>query len=133
MIRTKDAEVINSVLTHPAIWPCIADGSPEGFEPPLTDDYHYLYEEGVLFILHPLNDDWEIHANVLPEYRSGAFDAGQAALKYAFDVIKANKVIARIPTEYPNVYQFSLKSGLQDAGIVDGEHYLTLEREQWAS
>jgi len=72
MNRTFDIAEINSVLKHPDIWPLIADDEDkDSFQPPMGDN-HYLFEEGVLFILHPLGDDLQIHANVLPEHRDKA-------------------------------------------------------------
>ena len=81
MERTKDAEKIRAILTHEAILPNISSDNNPNFELPLTDEYHYLLDEGALFILHPDGEDWEIHANVIPEYRGGAFDLCQEAFQ----------------------------------------------------
>ena len=128
MIRTFDKEKINSVLKHPDIWPLIADDEDrDSFEPPM-EDTHYLFDEGILFILHPLNDDLEIHANVLPEFRGNARKAAAEALAYGFGL--NDKIVARIPIEYGNVYGFALKFMEYD-GEVDGIHHFSLEKAQW--
>ena len=130
MIRTYDVEQINSVLKHPDIWPCIADGEDiDSFTPPMGN-HHYLYDEGILFILHPSGEDWTIHANVLPESRSKASEAAEFALDYGFNTLKAKKIVANIPEKYGNVYGFALKF-LKDKGLVDGEHQMALEVEEW--
>lgn len=134
MLRTFNRQNIDSVLKHDDIWPKIsyATQDRETYTAPLGSN-HYLFEEGVLYILHPKGDDWQIHANVLPEHRHKAFAAGQEALAYAFNVIGAERVIAIIPTDCGNVYGFTLKSGMKDMGIIEGEHFLALRREQWDS
>lgn len=129
---TTDINKINSILKHPDIWPLISDPSDdiEKFIPPM-DDNHYLYESGVLFILHPEGDDLEIHANVLPESRGKAKAAAQEALNYGFNVLKTDRIIANIPEKYGNVYGFARKF-MNDDGIVNGEHRLSLRVEEWA-
>ena len=73
MIRTQSIEDIHSVLKHPDMWPLIADDEDiETFEVPIHKDIHYLFEEGVIFILHPSEGDLEIHANILNDHRDKA-------------------------------------------------------------
>ncbi len=130
MIRTLDIDQINSVLKHPDIWPLIADNEDiDTFEPPL-EDIHYLFEEGVLFILHPLGDDLQIHANVLPEHRDKAVRAAQEALVYGFKL--NDRIVAKIPTKYKNVYGFA-KKFMRDDGVLHDAHQMSLEKAQWDS
>ena len=129
MIRTTDIDKIDSVLKHPEIWPLISDGEdPNTFDVPVTDDIHYLFEEGVLFILHPLGDDLEIHANILPEHREKSHSAALEALEYGFQL--NDKIVARIPVKFGNVYGFTRKF-MNDDGVIDGVHHLSLENKQW--
>ena len=128
--RISDESKIRGILTHDSIFEAIGGGDKD-FPIPIDNDHHYLYMEGGLFILHPKGEDWMIHANVLPEYRGDAYKAGQEALSYAFIELGAKRVVASIPVEYSNVFKFAVKSGLQDKGFKGGEHYLTLEYEQW--
>ena len=130
--RTTDIDKINSVLKHPDIWPRISDVSQsiDDFIPPMGDN-HYLYEDGVLFILHPDGDNLRIHANVLPESRGKAKEAAAQALKYGFNALKAAKIVAKIPEQYGNVYGFA-KKFMKDDGITNGEHNLSLRAEEWA-
>ena len=129
--RTSDKHKIREILTHVSIYKNIGGQENEGFEIPIDNDHHYLWMPGGLFILHPEGEDWKIHANVLPDYRAKAFEAGQEAFEYAFKELGARKVIASIPIEYSNVYNFALKSGMKDSGLKGGEHYLTLRYEEW--
>jgi hypothetical protein len=132
MQRTFDVGLINSVIKHPYIWSKIADGEDiEEFAPPMAG-IHYLYEEGVLFILNKIGEEWHIHANVIPEHKKKASRCASDALRYAFDDLNAERIFAEIPVKYENVYRFALKF-MKDAGMRDGEHLMILERKLWAS
>lgn len=129
---TTDINKINSVLKHPDIWPMISDVSDDidSWVPPMGDN-HYLYEEGVLFILHPEGDNLEIHANVLLGSRGKAREAAAQALEYGFNVLKAGRIVANIPEKYGNVYGFA-KKFMNDDGIINGNHRLSLRVDEWA-
>ena len=128
---TTNIDKINSILKHPDIWPLISepDDDIDLFTPPMGDN-HYLYEDGVLFILHPEGDDLEIHANVLPESRGKAKAAAQEALNYGFNVLKTDRIVANIPEKYGNVYGFA-KKFMNDDGVINGIHRLSLRVEAW--
>lgn len=131
MIRTFDIDKINSILKHPDIWPLISDNEDiNDFSPPL-EGFHYLYAQEGLFILHEVGDDTQIHANVLLKGRDKAKEMAQEALKYGFEEMKANRIVAKIPTKFGNVYGFA-KKFMQDQGIINEEHFLTLRAEQWS-
>ena len=129
---TTNIDKINSILKHPDIWPLISepDDDIDLFTPPMGGN-HYLYEDGVLFILHPEGDDLEIHANVLPESRGKAKAAAQEALNYGFNVLKTDRIVANIPEKYGNVYGFA-KKFMNDDGVINGSHRLSLRVEEWA-
>ena len=128
---TTNIDKINSILKHPDIWPLISepDDDIDLFTPPMGDN-HYLYESGVLFILHPEGNDLEIHANVLPESRVKARAAAQEALNYGFNVLKTGRIVANIPEKYGNVYGFA-KKFMNDDGVINGIHRLSLRVEAW--
>jgi hypothetical protein len=129
---TIDIEKINSVLKHPDIWPRIADKNQDkdSFSPPL-EGISYLYEEGVLFILHPVDGKLQIHANVLPESRAKAELAAKEALRYGFEDLGAKEIIAKVPEKYGTVYGFAVKF-MKDVGFANGKHLLSLRIEEWA-
>ena len=111
MYRTTDTDEILRVLRTKGIWENI--GGKSDFEPPITEDYHYLMMvEGVktagLWILHPDKDGLRIHANMIPGFRgSVADDAAEAAFEYGFSI--ADTIYAEIPDEHPNVLAFAEK------------------------
>lgn len=132
-----DRQQIMQVLKHPAIWPHIApsDLLPEDFEPPLDGvEYWGLFEKDLqgLFILHQDGRGAMIHANILPEARGPqAQEAGTLVSDYARD--KFGYVYALIPEKYDNVYQFALRCGMQDGGLIDGDHYVFKGERRWDS
>ena len=131
--RTTDINEINSVLKHPYIWPRISDKNQnkDEFTPPL-DEVHYLLDEGVLFVLHPVDDGYKIHANVTPESREKAEEAAKEALRYGFIELQAKEISAEIPEKYGEVYGFAVKF-MKDVGFADGNHLLLLRVEEWDS
>ncbi len=129
--RTTDIDKINSVLKHPYIWPRISDKhqSKDEWTAPM-EGMHYLYDDGILFILHDIGDSVKVHANVLPEARERAEAAADEAARYSFEELGAQEITAEIPEKYGAVYGFALKF-MQDVGFVDGNHLLSLRVEEW--
>lgn len=130
--RTNNIDEINSVLKHPDIWPNIADDDVdiEEFLPPIADDMHYLFSDGILFILHPEGDALQIHANVIKDKRSEAKQAANDALFYGFNVLGAESIIAKIPDKYANVVRFA-ELFMNKESVVDGVHNFILEKSEW--
>ena len=159
--RTFDKSLILSILTDDGIWPLVsADDQPaEEFEVDVEmDDFYYLAvikNELVigLYVLHPFNSaSLEIHANILPQYRKDfAAQSAEKVLQWFDENVSSEfqKLVARIPSLYPNVYHFTLKHGFQSEGYLinavrkHGElhdlHLLGLQRKdlkdekKWAS
>ena len=131
--RTFDVDKINSVLKHPDIWPNIADDDIhiDEFTPPIDDDMHYLFSDGILFILHPEGDALQIHANVLKSERGRAAEAAKAALVYGFIGLNADKIIAKIPEKYANVVKFA-HMFMDLESVVGGVNNFVLEKSKWA-
>lgn len=129
-----------SVLSHPAIWPNIAPDSvePDAFDPPLEGVEYWAVREDFdkpvqgLFILHHDGGGVMIHANMLPEGRGAlAEEAGILASEYAKN--QYGYVYALIPKAFENVYQFALRCGMQDGGIINGDHYVYKGERRWDS
>lgn len=131
--RTFDVSEIESVLKHDDIWPNIACESQDKntFVAPITDDIHYLFSPGILFILHPVNDKLQIHANVVKSSREYAKDAATNAIQYGFNVLGAKTIFCSIPDKYENVLKFA-KNFLKYDCYSDGKHYLSAESKEWA-
>jgi hypothetical protein len=123
--RCYDVEVVRAILTHPAIYECIAeDGTPP------SEDF-MLQLEGIacivgivgsepigVMIYHPINGiTWECHVQVLPEYRKQYADEFlEKALDWAFGM-GVKKIVAQIPFLYPNVKDFGFRHGFEVEGI----------------
>jgi len=130
--RTYDEEAIRRVLVHQDIADNIGVTENPDFRVPINDDIHYLLMEGGLFILHEVEDGWEMHVNVLKDYRDKAHQGAAEMLEYAFNELGASKVVCYIPQRFKNVYNFALSFNMNDEGLKNGDHYLTLRYDQWA-
>jgi hypothetical protein len=132
-----DKAQIMSVLSHPAIWPNIAPDhiEPSAFDPPLEGvEYWGVFDKDLmgLFILHYDGQGMQIHANMLPEGRGDiAQEAGTLVSDYARD--RYGYVYALIPEKYDNVYQFALRCGMQDGGLIGEDHYVYKGERRWDS
>ena len=129
MIRVYDKAAIMRVLSHPSIWPYIADNTkPEDFTPP--DNCIYLTETGdEIYCLTPSG---KIHANCLPNVRGKkAISTGRSALRWLFDNTGREVIKANIPIKYPLVIRFAKKCGMKEI-YRDEEVYFIAEREEWA-
>jgi len=126
--RTFDPQVVKSVMLSPEIWETVAedDQQPELFEPEMVSDCWLSVLRGTsligLYNIHPHNKvTLEIHAQILPEYREEhAKESSRLVLQWILDCPDADdyqKVIAQIPTLYPNVKQFTLNAGFQEEGL----------------
>ena len=123
-----DVKLIYSVLKDPRIWKTISNDGQTSDKFVINvdaEDYYYLAVAHSnicigIYVLHPFNDcTLEIHANILPEYRKEfATQSGEKVLEW-FDKNapeKYQKLIARIPEIYPEVYHFTLNRGFSDEG-----------------
>lgn len=126
--RTTDKQYIKSVLTHPTIWPHISEGvdvDPEEYDPPIDDSDHCIRVEGGLFIFHPYEDGWKIHANMVERGKAALRGYAQAE-QYAIDN-GVKRLYAVIPEINPNVKAFAEKVGFSEYQFKDGEHYMKQE------
>lgn len=126
--RTFDEQVVKSVMLHPAIWATVAEETqdPEKWEPEMVADcWLQIVCDGKLIGLYNIHAHnsvtLEIHAQVLPEYRSEyAKESSRQVLQWILDSEDAagyEKVIAQIPTLYPQVKHFTLNAGFQEEGL----------------
>ena len=62
---------------------------------------------------------YEIHAQILPEYRKEySVESGFAVLQWMMDNTDAMKIIAQVPMIYPNVKAFCQRFGFRVEGIL---------------
>jgi len=124
--RTHDIELIESVMLRDDIFAVIAeDGQTKQDQD--FDTYKNCFlslaVDGQLigiYVIHPQNQiTIEIHAHVLPEYRKQhSKESGRKALDWIINnVPQCEKVIAKVPSIYENVYLFCLANGFTEEGV----------------
>jgi len=130
-----DEDLILSVLKEPRIWETISDDgqSSDKFVVDVeAEDYYFLavVRENIcvgIYVLHKFNDcTLEIHANILPQYRKEcATESGEKVLHWFDKNVpdKYQKLVARIPEVYPEVYHFTLNRGFNDEGQLIAHHH----------
>ncbi len=125
--RSKDYELINSILNDPIIFSTIAeDGVSErgSFETTESDEIYYLIprifnEEIGVLIFHPDSKvSYKIHANILKEYRHlYSREAIKAGIRWVFDILKTEKINCDIPSIYENVIKCAIDCGFKYEGV----------------
>ncbi len=125
LTKTTDAQLIKSILSHPSIWWHIAPKhvNADEFDLPMEADYYLTPDNSGVIILHELALGVQIHVNILPGNR------GEPALLATLEAVnmglKSRDIVyATIPTECANVYQFALKCGMTDGGMLNGKHFV---------
>lgn len=128
--RTYSNFDVERILKTPGLWELISEDEQDirkfSVDASLTDFYYLkVMFDGVclgLYVLHPFNDiTMEIHANMLPEFREKYANASaEKVLEWIAVHLppKKQKIIARIPSVFPNIYHFTLKHGFSDEGLL---------------
>lgn len=124
VVRTFDPKVVKSILLRPEIVATIAEDGCGTFEPDMERNIWLLMKSGEtevgLYQIERINGiTAQIHANVLPEHRKPHSKAtGRAALDWVYaNLPDIHKIIAVIPTLYPNVRDFTLSFGFLLEGV----------------
>lgn len=125
--RTYDPDLVFDVMTHPALWPTVAEEGqdPMDFQPEMNGEVWLVVTHGTqvagLYNLHAHNSvTLEIHAQILPEFRGeNAKESSIALLEWfvANAPSQFQKLIAQVPTVYPNVVAFTKNAGFQEEGL----------------
>lgn len=125
--RTKDPELIRSVLTHPKVWPHITDdfsGSPESYEPPMHEAIVYLTVlDGDrllgLFMFHPhTRICWEVHTCLLPHcWGVRAAEAAKGAAEWMWANTEAQRIITSVPAYNRLALRFAERAGMKQWGV----------------
>jgi len=122
--RITDPEVVKSFLLRPEIYATIAEDGCGDFEPDMERNIWLLMKSGDtevgVYQIERINGiTAQIHANVLPEHRKPHSKAtGRAALDWVYaNLPDIHKIIAVIPTLYPNVRDFTLLFGFVLEGV----------------
>ncbi len=132
--ESKDDAV--RVLMTPSIFETIAEDGMASWEAPAGPIYLCGYAPELVgcFVLHKQSAATvECHVQVLPEHRKQwAETFGRAVIDWAWGNTGAQKLVAQIPTIYPNVLRFAERMGFLVEGI-NAASYLKHGRlvDQW--
>jgi len=92
-------------------------------ELPESDFYFgfFLQDECIGFV-HLSPDTavtYSIHINIISGHRDLAIDCAKMFYRFALDTFSPNfqKLIAKVPVTFPDVYRFAKKSGFKDEGL----------------
>lgn len=138
--RIFDAELIAKVMNMPEIVETVAE---DGWEGPYIPDVEgeawlaMIHDQTLiaLYRLHAMNSiAVQIHAHVLPVYRKTPLSkqTGRQALDWIMDNTEAHKVVAMIPSVYPNVRDFTQSFGFELEGTLKESYRKNGEiHDQW--
>ena len=107
-------DIVNSILSHPDIWPQIAPDIPPFDVAYMPDVLYFLMNEadGVV-IFHPFRDGCKIHPNVLPEKRGkAAYQAVNDAIEEMF-LRGITTIYAEIDRKLVHVTRFAKALGFK--------------------
>lgn len=94
--------------------------SYQDFYPPVDHLYIGCSDGGILlgfFWLHPeTSTTLQIHANFKKEHRSRAGECAKKILEYIFNTAGIDKLTAKIPVTFQDVYRFTKRQGFVDEG-----------------
>lgn len=118
--RTRDIDLIKTVLCHPEIYPCIGDDSSpavEDYEPEMDSEFIIGVTQSkvialAIYTLHAWGK--EMHIQVIPQYRKEyARKFARGALRFNHDVL-----FAKVPMCFSNVIAFAKEFNFNEIDIV---------------
>lgn len=124
LTRTRDMELVRSIVSHPAIWPHISDDGPT--TPDDIEDVEALHwmlvsagEPLGLFMVHAHNIVcYEMHTCLLPHaWGAPAKEAAQRLLAWAFEETDCKKMITAVPAYNRAALRFAKAGGMVQEGI----------------
>lgn len=156
----QDVEAIRAAMTHPRVYPHIADDScpdAKDFQPVLDGPFVYLgafdsvdehdpfdeFEYLGLFMIHPHSTVlWEGHTCLLPNaWGPRSIPAAQAAIRWVFENTPCQRFVTTVPEGNPLALRLARKAGmteygrnpksLQRGGILIDQTLLGLNKEEF--
>lgn len=121
-LHTLTPHQVKDLLADEELFDRISDDhcSYERFFPPSDHLYIGCADGGILlgfFWLHPeTSTTLQIHANFKKEHRGRAGECAQKILEYLFRTVGIEKLTAKIPVTFQDVYHFTKRQGLVDEG-----------------
>lgn len=124
LYRTRDMELVGSIVSDPAIWPHIHDDSTPEFTPiPDLEGTHWmLVDDGApagVFLVHAHSMYcYEMHTCLLPRtWGTQAAEAAQLLLKWAFEETDCLKMITAVPVYNRAALRFAKAGGMTQEGV----------------
>jgi len=125
IVHTLDEAAIKATVTHPAIWPHVADDSCslDTYAPPING---VLWLEVVdeqslgMYLVHPHNCvTYEIHTCLLPvAWGAKAKQAGKLVLDWIFANTNCQKVVTQVPQTNALALRYAKRCGM----VVEGNN-----------
>lgn len=125
--RSTDWGLITAIMTHPRVWPHIADdfsGSPEDFTPCEHPSFWYVVvREGGpalgLFLLQPHNGvHWEVHTCLLPAgWKRGSREIAREAIAWLWrEAPQLQRLTTKVPQNNSLALCFAKAAGMVEYG-----------------
>jgi len=124
--RTLDYELVRGIVTHPKVYPHVADdGAPKAqdWQALASDTVWYILVrlDGTpagVFILVPQNAIcYELHTCLLPMLWGSAIVAGQLMFTWMFEHSPARRIMTNVPDYNRLALRAAQKSGMQEFGV----------------
>ena len=125
--RTREWELIKSIVTHPKVYRAVSDdfsAMPEEWNPNQSEDIHYLlasHDEKTLgmFILVPQNRIcWQVHTCMLPEsYGELTKKIALESIKWIWEHTECLRIITEVPFYNRLAFKFAKDCGMIQYGI----------------
>lgn len=128
--RTRDYGLIARIMTHPQLYPWIADDfypAPENFWPMESEAIYYLLALDADDLLgvcmtHPINARlWEVHHAILPEaWGKRALAIARALESWLWENTPARSAIGFTPACNRLACRFAARAGMRQVGRLTG-------------
>lgn len=123
--RTRDMDLVRSIIAHPAIWPHIHDDSATEPDPVDHDGFQWMRvdddigEPSGVFLVHALNSIChQMHTCLLLRiWGADASRAAQMLLAWAFTETPCEKMTTMVPAYNRAALRFAKANGMQQEGI----------------
>jgi RimJ/RimL family protein N-acetyltransferase len=125
--RTRDRELVRSVLTHPAVYGRVSDDfapAAAEYEPPMDECIWWVAARdgdellGVFMVYPHSHVCWEVHVAFLPSaWGPRAIAATRAAAQWLFGRTHCRRIVASIPASNRLAIRFARAAGMKQYGL----------------
>jgi len=125
--RTRDWALIKQIVTHPRIYPFVADdfsAKPEEWQATQSDSIWYVLAKecaevlGVFIFIPQYQTCWDVHTCLLPlSYGAKAKEAGKGIIEWIWANTPCLRIVTVVPEYNRLALKFAKESGLVCYGI----------------